>query len=154
MAHVLTQSEVDIEEFVQNMEWRLPNKITLPWGLEKLLLNHGIRSETPLLILFSKKERIKYLKVQLSAGKPVILLGLKHGMGHYITLLGYKADEFYIYDSWHTKNPLKSGSYTYDDNGILPGNLNLSEEELIDFWQGSEKFLFFAWYALVANLAS
>ncbi|MBN1797367.1 MAG: hypothetical protein JW822_02240 [Spirochaetales bacterium] len=154
VVHVLTQADVNIEEFVQNMEWRLPNRITLPWGLEKLLLHYGIKSETPLLILFSRKERIKYLKAQLSLGKPVIVLGLKHGMGHYITLLGYSDDEFYVYDSWHTRNPLKSGSYTYDDNGMLPGNITLSEEELLSFWQGSEKFLLFAWYVLVATVSS
>jgi len=154
VVHVLTQAEVNISEFVQGMEWRLPNKTTLPWGLEKLLLHYGIKSETPFLILFSKRERINYLKAQLSSGKPIIILGLKQGMGHYITLLGYRNDDFYVYDSWHTRNPLKSGSYTYDDNGMLPGNLTLSEEELLQFWEGSEKFLFFAWYALVAALSS
>jgi hypothetical protein len=154
VVHVLTQTDVDINEFVRNMEWRLPNKISLPWGLEKLLLHYGVKAEIPLLIFFSRKERIKYLKAQLSSGKPIILLGLKNGMGHYLTLLGYEDDEFYVYDSWHTKNPLKPGSYTYDDNGILPGNLTLSEEKLLSFWEGSEKFLFFAWYALVATLSS
>jgi hypothetical protein len=154
VVHVLTQADVNINEFVQNMEWRLPNKISLPWGLEKLLVQYGIKAEVPFLILFSKEERIKYLKAQLSFGKPIILLGLKNGMGHYITLLGYRDDDFYVYDSWHTRNPLKSGSYTYDDNGILPGNLTLSEEKLLSFWEGSEKFLFFAWYALVATLSS
>jgi hypothetical protein len=154
VVHVLTQADVNINDFVQNMEWRLPNKISLPWGLEKLLVRYGIKTEVPFLILFSKEERIKYLKAQLSFGKPIILLGLKNGMGHYITLLGYRDDDFYVYDSWHTRNPLKSGSYTYDDNGILPGNLTLSEEKLLSFWEGSEKFLFFAWYALVATLSS
>ena len=154
VVHVLTQLDVNVDDFIKSMEGRLPNKMTLPWSLEKLLLHYGIETETPFLILLSKKERIKYLKVQLSLGKPVIVLGLKNGMGHYITLLGFSDDEFYVYDSWHTRNPLKSGLYTHDDNGILPGNITLSEEKLIDFWEGSEKFLLFAWYVLVATVSS
>jgi hypothetical protein len=153
VVHVLTRGDVFIDDFVKNMGWRLPNKITLPWGLERLLARYGVKTEVPLLLFFSRNHRIGYLKAQLSRGWPVILLGLKQGIGHYITLLGYGDKGFYAYDSWYTRNPLLPGAHTYDDNGEFPGNLTLTEDEIINFWKGSENFLFFAWYALVAKPA-
>jgi hypothetical protein len=151
VVHVLTGKDVVIGDFVRYMEWRLPNKITLPWGLEKLLTRYGIKTTVPFLLFVSRKQRLDYLKAQLSVGRPVILLGLKQGIGHYLTLLGYGDDGFYVYDSWYARNPLLAGGRTYDDNGALPGNLTMSEDEIVNFWRGSENFLFFAWYALVAQ---
>jgi len=154
VVHVLTGRKVNVKDFVRKMEWRLPNKTTLPWGLEKILNEYGVKTEVPFLVFFSPEHRLDYLRAQLAHGKPVILLGLKKGIGHYLTLLGYSGSFFYVYDSWHAKNPLRTGHYTYDDNGSLPGNMTLSADQILDFWKGSEKFLFFAWYALVAGPAS
>jgi hypothetical protein len=152
VVRLLTKRKINMKELIQNMEWRLPNHTTLPWGLEKLLKGYGIKIQVPFLLLYSIEERINYLKAQLSFLRPIILLGVKNGVGHYITLLGFKGEEFYVYDSWHTINPLKTGSYTRDENGMLPGNLTLSARELADFWKGSENFFFFPWYALVTSL--
>ncbi len=151
VVHVLTGRDIVIDDFVKQMGWRLPNKVTLPWGLERLLGRYGIKTEVPFLLFFSREHRLDYLKAQLSRGWPVILLGLKQGIGHYLTLLGYGDNGFYVYDSWYSRNPLLPGAHTYDDNGALPGNLTMSEDEIISFWKGSENFLFFPWYALVAE---
>jgi hypothetical protein len=151
VVHVLKQVDVDVKEYISQMEHRRPDGMTLPVGLEELLRKKGITVETAFLFLLNNKQKIQYLKSQLSRSKAIILLGKKWEIGHFIVILGYNENSFYIYDSWHTRDYTKPGLYTVDDNGPLPGNRTLSNQQLLEFWGGMKLAGFAFWYALVAS---
>lgn len=144
----LTKENVSSKNFAENIKWRLPNKYTIPIGLEEQLTENGITIEVPNLKPLSQKEKLQYLKETLIAQKPIILLGEQEGYQHYLTLFGFKNDDFYIYDSLHEKG---QAGLTKDENGDLPGNRNLSSEELIKFWEKGGMYGLYEWYAIVAS---
>lgn len=148
VVRALTHKTIDSSEFAQTITWRLPNKYTLPWGMEKQLHENQIIIKTPNLKALNDNERITYLKQKLSEKKPVIILGERDGYEHYLTLFGFnsKKDEFYIYDSLGKKG---EDSMTTDENGSLPGNITLSEKELLTFWRGGGMYGLYQWYAIV-----
>lgn len=150
VVRTLTQKEVNSVEFATEMEWRLPNKYTLPWGLEKQLRDNGINIQTPNLKSLSDQERIEYLQKELSLGHPIILLGEREKYEHYVTLLGYdqSSEAFYIYDSLMEES---EPGMTVDENGEFPGNRNYSDQELLDFWSGSGMYGLYKWYVIVAS---
>jgi len=146
----LTKEEVSSVEFAKNIGWRMPNAYTLPLGLEKQLKDNDIKIEIPNLKTLSDGDRIVFLRERLSQGMPVIILGERDKIEHYITIFGFnsKKDEFYVYDSLLGKG--KEG-FTVDENDSLPGNRNFTSEELIYFWRGGGMHGKFIWYAIVAS---
>lgn len=150
VVRALSKQKVNSAEFAKNIEGRLPNKYTLPWGMEKQLKENGITIEIPNFKSFSDKEKIEYLQEQLSQGKPIILLGEQTKFEHYITIFGFNKikDEFYIYDSM--LDGAQKG-LTIDNNGKFPGNRNLSSKELLDFWREGDIGGLYKWYAIIAN---
>lgn len=153
VVRALKEEDVDSSSFAQEIGWRLPNKYTLPWGLENQLNENGINIEKPHFNLLTDDEKIMLIRQYLSAGKPVIVLGERENYEHYITLLGFNAaaDEYYIYDSLQSASPDQQGMTT-DENGQNPGNATLKSNELLDFWRGGGMYGLWKWYGLVASL--
>ncbi len=146
----LTKTDVDSQEFARTMKWRLPNKYTLPWGMEKQLKENSIDIETPNVQQFSDEDKILFLKEQLSLGNPIIILGGRDNYQHYLTIFGFESsqDEFYTYDSLFDKG---ENALTKDANSTLPGNRNFTSTELLDFWRKGGMYGFYNWYAIVAH---
>jgi hypothetical protein len=87
--------------------------------------------KVPILKNFSDSEKLQALKQELSSGN-LIILSVKANGPHYITLLGYNENEFYVYDSFYNRDPSKE--FTDDDNGVLPGNRSISNDTLLERW--------------------
>ncbi len=149
----LTGKNVDSELFAKEIDWRLPNKYTLPWGLENQLKEHGIRIEKPDFKLLTDDEKIMLIQEYLSKGMLVIILGERDSYEHYITILGFdsNSDQYYIYDSLQSSSS-EQKDMTTDKNSTLPGNKSMKSQELIDFWRGGGMYGLWEWYGLVANL--
>ncbi len=150
VVRALTGEEADSARFAEEIGWRLPNRYTLPWGLEKQLKENGIAVQTPNVKGFSDPEKLAYLRQELSQGRPVVVLGEREGYEHYLTLFGFDQakDEFYAYDSFQ---PKAAEGMTADGNGDLPGNLTLASQELLEFWHGSGMVGLYKWYTLVTG---
>lgn len=150
VVRALTNEEVSSADFAKDIKWRLRNKYTLPWGLEKQLKENGIEIELPNLHIISDDEKISYLKEQLSLKHPIIVLGNQDGYQHYITLFGFNSaqETFYTYDSMYDK---EREGYTKDSNDEMPGNKNVTEKELLDFWSGGGMYGIYKWYSIVAS---
>lgn len=153
VVRALKKTEVDSAIFAKEIEWRLPNKYTLPWGIEKQLEENGVVVEKPNFESLSDKNKILYLQQQLSLLKPIIILGERNNFEHYITIFGFDSskDEFYIYDSLYDKNLETDGEITKDDNAQLPGNRTFSSEELLNFWRNGGMYGVYEWYAIVLS---
>lgn len=153
VVRTLKDDNVDSSFFAQEIGWRLPNKYTLPWGLENQLQENGINAEKPRFNLLTDDEKIVLIRQYLSIGKPIIILGERDNYEHYITLLGFNAteDKYYIYDSLQTASPDQQ-VMTIDENGQNPGNATLNSIELLDFWRGGGMYGLWNWYGLVASL--
>lgn len=151
VVRALKKEKVNSAEFAKNIGWRLPNKYTLPWGMENQLKDNDISVEIPNIKALSDEEKIIFLHERLSAGKPIIILGERDGYEHYITLLGFdsKKDVFYVYDSYFDK---KEKDITVDKNDNMPGNRNLTSKKLLDFWRGSGMYGVYNWYVIVASI--
>lgn len=146
----LTGQDADSSLFAVEVGWRLPNDYTLPWGLENQLESKGIIIETPSFNLLSDDEKLLLIQEYLSASKPVVILGEWDGYEHYLSIFGFNADEYYIYDSLQPS--LKDEpDMTIDENGSMPGNMTLSSKKLLDFWAGGGIYGFWEWYGLVAS---
>jgi hypothetical protein len=150
IVRALKNVSVSSSKFAENIGWRLPNKYTLPWGLEEQLKQNEIRIKIYHLKKYTDQEKLSFLKYNLSDNKPIIILGKKNNWQHYITLLGYDSDKeiVYVYDSYHEKG---QNGLTKDDNGEKPGNRNLKFTEILDFWRGGGMYGLYKWYALVAG---
>lgn len=61
VVRALTNQEISSAEFAKNIEWRLPNKYTLPWGMEKQLKENRISVEIPNAKALSDEEKITFL---------------------------------------------------------------------------------------------
>lgn len=153
MVRALKDQDVDSELFAREIGWRLPNKYTLPWGLENQLKENGIKIEKPNFNLLIDDEKIALIQGYLSLGKPIIILGERDGYEHYITLLGFNtnSDEYYIYDSLQDSSQDEAGMTT-DENASFPENKILNSKELLDFWRGGGKYGIWKWHGLVASL--
>lgn len=151
MVRALTGEAVDSAEFAETIGWRLPNKYTLPWGMEKQLKENEVIVLIPNVKDLLDSEKLNYLRSELSQKHPIIVLGQQENYEHYITLLGFDkaADEFYVYDSLFEK---KEEGFTKDENGELPGNRTLSSELLLKFWRGGGMYGVYEWYAIVGSL--
>lgn len=150
VVRILTNNKVDSADFAKNTQFRLPNKYTLPWGLEKQLKDNGLEIEIPNFKHLADIDKILFLKERLSQENPIIILGQVKNYEHYITLLGFddNKNEFYVYDSMFDKG---ENGLTKDANGELPGNRNLTSEELLNFWRGGGMYGLYKWYAIIAS---
>ena len=146
----LKKEEVSSAEFAKNIEWRLPNRYTLPWGMEKQLKENGIAVEIPNIKVLSDEEKILLLQERLSQRKPAIVLGERDNYEHYITIFGFDSTkgEFNVYDSLFEKG---NNGFTIDKNGSLPGNRNFTSAELLNFWRGGGMYGLYNWYAIIAS---
>ncbi|OGH62239.1 MAG: hypothetical protein A2848_02090 [Candidatus Magasanikbacteria bacterium RIFCSPHIGHO2_01_FULL_50_8] len=149
---VMKNVPIDSQELVKKLSIRLPSGGTMPHSLNKVLSKYGIltHEENFAAPEITDQMRLDQLTRYITNGHPVILLGRKNGVQHYITILGYEKNgekiSFDVYDSWHTKH---QGGFTTDDNGDAPGNRTLSEDELLDFWRGGGVFGLYRYYALI-----
>lgn len=152
VVRALKKDDVDSRIFAEEIRWRLPNKYTLPWGLEEQLEENGIAIEKPNLKFLSDEEKILFLQQQLSQKRPIIVLGEIDGFEHYITVFGFDSskDEFYVYDSLNDKDPIIDG-LTKDDNSNLPGNRTFTSKDLLNFWRDGGMYGLYKWYAIVAD---
>lgn len=150
VVRALTHKNVSSKEFAETIEGRIQYNYTLPTGLEKQLKENGINVETHDLSDLSDENKINYLKYQLYLGKPVILLIKWEGYQHYITLFGYDSDEFYVYNSLQTI--AEEPGFTIDENGQLPGNMNISKDELLKVWSEGGLMGQYKWYALINSI--
>lgn len=139
--------------FAQEIGWRLPNKYTLPWGLENQLKEHSISIEKPDFKSLADDEKITLIQENLSMGRPIIILGERDNYEHYITLLGFDSDsdQYYIYDSIQA-SLFEQKTMTTDENAFLPGNKTMKSAELLDFWRGGGMYGLWKWYGVVASL--
>lgn len=155
VVRALKKKEVNSQTFAKKIGWRLPNKYTLPLGIEKQLEENGIAVEKPNLKTLADEEKILFLQQELSHGKPIIILGERNNFEHYVTIFGFDSlkDEFYVYDSFHDKKPGSKDEMTKDDNADLPGNRIFSSKELLNFWRNGGMYGIYNWYAIVTSPA-
>ena len=146
----VTAAFTDPHELSATTPWRLSNGGTLPWGMTAVLRSHRLSPRAFTVHRLSDDDRVHVIASELHQGHPVILLGRKEGVLHYVTVLGYDrdADTFAVYDPWH---PQGNDGLTIDDNGSQPGNRALSRTELLDFWRGGGVGMFYRWYAIVVT---
>lgn len=151
VVRALKKEQVNSHEFAKNIGWRLPNKYTLPLGMEKQLQENGISVEVPYLKALTDDDKINFLRERLSLGRPIIILGQINNFEHYLTIFGFSGrdNEFFVYDSILNKG--KDG-LTKDQNGSMPGNRNLTAEELLNFWRKGGMYGLYKWYAIVASV--
>jgi hypothetical protein len=135
--NVFDDKLVDPEKIADNIYFKIKDRLTFPLGLEWMLKDKKMDIETNNVIEMGYKDKVNYLKSQLSSGKAGILLVKVPNSDwyylHYITVLGYNETEFYIYDSLAPRNSNDS-KYTIDLNGDNPGNKSIEALELIKIW--------------------
>lgn len=150
VTRALLNKNISSSEFAKNISWRLPNKYTHPWGLEKQLQENGVTIEIPNAIDLADNDKIIFLQERLSNGHPIIILGGRENYQHYISIFGFNSvnDQFYVYDSLFKRG---GDGITMDENGELPGNISYSSEELLKFWRAGGMYGFYNWYAIVAG---
>lgn len=127
MAFIYSQTGelVDPEFINKNITGKMKNNYTYPWGIVNYLYKHDIRTSIYWHGLMPDSEKIRWIKTKIYAGAPVIVITATDTYLHYISVLGYDPDNFYIYDSVNTT----------DDNGELSGNRTVSSSELLRMWE-------------------
>ena len=149
----LTDKDIDSTLFAKEIGWRLPNKYTLPLGLESQLKKQGLHIKNPNFWLLTDEEKIELIREYLSVGMPIIILGERDKYEHYMTIFGFNADvdQYYLYDSLQVQSP-EQKNFTIDENGAFPGNKTMSSQEFLDFWRGGGMYGLWEWYGLVLSL--
>ena len=108
------QLKLDPENINQNMGGRYGENNTYPEGIVAYLSQQGINTRTYFLGFLSDKLKLDWIKAKLESGDPVILVVGNADYLHYITVLGFKDNTLYEYDSLLEKS-----------EGIgTPGNLS------------------------------
>ena len=150
VARVILNEDIDSQEMVDRLPWKLPRGYTHPWALEKLLKSMGIATMSYSTKKLSASEKQRFLMQELRNGLPIILLVKMYGYQHYVVLLGFNGNtnEFYIYDPVYTRG---EDGYTIDDNDDKPGNTTIYWNDLYARWDEGGVFGLFDWYALVAG---
>jgi hypothetical protein len=132
--NIKNQNDKGVKEFinpesvVKNMTFRFPDRFTLPLGIETHLKKQGLQIEQNNILALNNQEKVDYLKYHLSQGKPILII-IKDLQSpwyylHYISVIGYDEQNFFIYDS------LIKG----DNNGDKTGNISIPKDKLIDMW--------------------
>ncbi len=134
--NVFDKNLVDPEAIASSISFKIQDRLTFPIGLENYLKNKNIYVETPNVISLSENEKIDYLKSELSSGKAgIILVKIPQSDWyylHYITVLGYDENHFFVYDSLVPRDG--NSQYTIDLNGKITGNKSIEAKELIKMW--------------------
>ena len=95
------------------------------------------------------KRPLKFAKY-LSEYKPIIVL-VKYGKGqHYMTLLGYDNNSFYVYDSILKTDP-NNEELTEDLNSDFPGNRNITYDSFLKIWDNGGMYGFYRNYAIICS---
>ncbi len=100
---------------------KLGNGYIYPWGLTQYLKKVNIQSRIYYLGFLSFNNRDKWIKQKINNKQPVIIIVGNRKYLHYITLLGYNDNKYYIYDS------LLEGDMNADD----PGNITVNSKEVL-----------------------
>lgn len=149
---ILKEEDVDGAKIANEMSFRFKNGYSLPPGLEEYLVNQSLIVKTYFLKNRSDTEKVNLIKDNISENKPIIILGENYRVQHYMTILGYEDSQggaiFSMYDPLYTKG---EDGFTIDDNGDKPGNRDLTQTELFDFWSGGGMIGFYEWYAIVVS---
>jgi hypothetical protein len=132
----------DPEEVASQISFKIKDRLTFPTGLENYLKGKNMNAEVNNAIGLNEMQKIEYLKSQLSQGKAGILL-VKIPKSdwyylHYITILGYDEDNFFVYDSLAPRDG--DSKYTVDLNSSQPGNKSIPAKELIKMWDDGNIF--------------
>jgi hypothetical protein len=135
--NVFEDNKKDPQKIADEIGFRLKDRFTLPLGIENYFRDNNYNVEQNNLINQNEIEKINYLKSNLSQNKVgIIIIKLPNTSWyylHYITILGYDNEDFYIYDSLATKDK-NNPQFTLDLNGDLPGNKSMKSDELIKMW--------------------
>ena len=134
-----TDLEINI---LKNSVYKIPRLGVFPERIFKSLKSQNISVKIESLKNINDLNKINYLKSKLLHNSPIILLGQKQNFQHYLTVVGFDKNNFYIYDPF-----LKKGkeNFTIDENFDLPGNKTFSQKELLNFWRGGGMFGFYKW---------
>jgi hypothetical protein len=140
--NVFDKQLIDPEEVASQISFKIKDRLTFPIGLENYLKDQNMKVETNNAIGLNEIQKIEYLKYQLSQGKAGILL-VKIPKSdwyylHYITILGYDENNFFVYDSLVARDG--DSKFTVDLNGSQPGNKSISAKELIKMWDDGNIF--------------
>jgi len=128
MAYIFLESGVVIEPEKINTEigGRHGDGLTYPWGITEYLINYGIKAHSYYLGLLNGDQKIQWIKSRIDQGRPVIVAVGNAEWGHYMTILGYKNNIFYKYDSYLSE----------DLNGENPGNSDAEEQSIVSGIEG------------------
>lgn len=143
LMHITGKPYLSADSISQETPWRY-HGYTAPFGLARVLLNHGYSIEERIVDI-PDEERIIWLKKRLTERKPVVMLGKKTAFQHYVTLVGYTNDSFHVYDPLEEKG---ERDLTIDKNGDKPGNIDWSKEQLLTFWHDGGFYGLYRYYAL------
>jgi hypothetical protein len=119
---------IDPEKINRDMPDRFNNGYTLPWGIPKYLKKYNINAKLYWFGLIDNDRKINWIRNRITSNDPVILLVGGKTYLHYITVLGFKNDDFYIYDSMLND----------DKNGSIEGNDVLKKDELMKWWNNAQ----------------
>lgn len=144
----LTDSTEGTQDIVTRVPLRFYRGYTPPQGLTATLSSLDIKTREYALSGSTDQERLTFLANTIANGSPVVLLGVDHGVQHYITVYGYTEKAFHVYDPAYEPAGDRS---TLDDNGSLPGNRILTDDELLSFWSQGGVLGLYEWYALVLS---
>ncbi len=150
--NILKKNKVNPENLAKHMPFRIHNNLTYPLGVVRELSYNKITAKQYILWALNKDKKILWLRSQIALEKPIILLiGLKGGVQHYITILGYDKQGFMIYDSYKKKS-LKNPKMTIDDNLQLAGNCYIKNDDLLKKWGKGGYAIFFRYWAISSSL--
>jgi len=141
---IQTNKDVSSEQITQNTSWRFRG-YTLPVAVVSDLKKNGI-SVDEYIVALPDPDKLSWLRNKLGKSSPVIILGRKSNVLHYVTLVGYDQQSFDVYDSIETKG---EGNMTVDKNGQAPGNATWTDENLLDMWNSGGVFGLYKNYAIV-----
>ena len=138
---------VDPELLAGEMTWRTKRGLTYPFGLLDLLAKYHVGTDEFQLANLTSAAKLGYLRQQLMAGKPLIILGKVHGVRHYIVLVGYASGVFHVYDPL-TPRANQINRVSVDFNRAAVGNKTFTDAELLNFWSGGAAGLFFNYWGI------
>lgn len=123
MAYAYSKAGLKLEPEKINREisGRFEDNSTYPWGVTEYLHKNKLETHIYFLGLLSKKQKLAWIKEKIESGSPVIVIVGNSEYSHYLTILGYKDDELYKYDSALSK----------DENGEELGNSTENYEGLL-----------------------
>ncbi len=119
--YVVYGARFDPEEIDKDMPGRKPDGFTYPQGLVDYLKGRGAPASLYWIGFLDDKRRLEWIKGQVASGTPVILVVGSTQFRHYVTVLGYDARSFRIYDSIRSD----------DTNESRPGNADIVYDDLL-----------------------